>query len=361
MRTKNILLSLILIFTLFTFSTASAEGVGITPFRIEETVKPGQTTTNFITVTNNSDEAKVFYGEVKDFIPRGEGGEAILVPDNSEKEDSLRQWVNLPTSKISLGPGERREIPIIFDVPEDVGPGGYYGAILFGPNPPDEDPDGEGAYIYFSQKVGVLALLQVEGMVDEEAIVREFFTDKMFYFFTPFEVDLATRMENRGNVHIKPVGSIEITNMVGSQVATMQVNEMGGNILPGTVRRFENEWNDQFGFGRYEAMLSLSFGTPPSQGGMGIQTATTKTSFWIIPWKWVLGAILVLTLIGISLYLLFKRYKEKTVKEAVKKAGGDDSLLDKKDSSNLYFYLIVAIILILLLSIGGTIIFLLFA
>jgi hypothetical protein len=152
MRTKNILLSLILIFTLFTFSTASAEGVGITPFRIEETVKPGQTTTNFITVTNNSDEAKVFYGEVKDFIPRGEGGEAILVPDNSEKEDSLRQWVNLPTSKISLGPGERREIPIIFDVPEDVGPGGYYGAILFGPNPPDEDPDGEGAYIYFSQK-----------------------------------------------------------------------------------------------------------------------------------------------------------------------------------------------------------------
>ncbi len=357
---KSSLFLLVLIFSFGFLSPAFGEGIGITPFRIEETVKPGQTTTNFITITNNSDEDKVFYGEVRDFMPRGEGGEAILVPDNSEKEDSLREWVNLPTSKVSLGPGERREIPIIFDIPEDVGPGGYYGAILFGPNPPEDVTEGEGAYISFSQQVGVLALFQVEGMVDEEAIVREFITDKMLYF-TPFEVDLATRMENRGNVHIKPVGSIEITNMVGSQVATMQVNEMGGNILPGTVRKFENEWGDQFGFGRYTATLRLSFGTPPSQGGMGIQTTTAETSFWIIPWKLVAGVIIILILIGIGIYFFFKRYKEKTVKKAIKKAGGDDSLLDKKDSSNLYFYLIVAIILILLLSIGGTIIFLLFS
>jgi hypothetical protein len=168
-------------------------------------------------------------------------------------------------------------------------------------------------------------------------------------------------MENRGNGHIKPIGSITVTNMVGSEVASMQVNEMGGNILPGTVRRFQNEWNDQFGFGRYEALLTLNFGTPPNQGGMGIQNTTATTNFWIIPWKLVAGAVFILILIAIGLYFLFKRYKEKTVKEAIKKAGGDDTLLNKKDSSNLYFYLIVAFILILVFLIIGTIIFLLFA
>ena len=357
---KSISFFALLLFFLFgSFQFIFASGLRATPFRIEETVQPGEEITSFITITNSSDETKTFYADAKDFVPRGEGGSARLVFDDEEREDSLTNWVSFPTPQVRMGPGERREIPIIFTVPEDVGPGGYYGAVVFGPDPP-EDMDNEGALISLTHQVGVLALFQVEGMVDETARIREFVTDQSFYN-TPFDVEFLTRMDNMGNVHIKPVGSIKVTNMVGSEVVNLPVNDLGSNVLPSTTRRFTTGWGDEFGFGKYDAMLTLSFGTSPDQGGMGIQTATAKTSFWVLPRKLIAGIIIGLIAIILLLRYIFKKYKKRAVEEAVKKAGVDPEKIKEKNSQKTYFYLIVGIIIVLFILIIGTILFLLFA
>lgn len=349
----------LLLLSLGFVGNAFADGLRASPFRIEETVKPGQTITSFITITNLSDSSNTFYGAVRDFVPRGEGGEARLVFDDSiDSENSLSSWVSLPNERVTMGPGERRDIPIVFDVPEEAAPGGYYGAIVFGPDAPQVE-EGEGAIVTLAKQVGVLALFQVEGEVDEEARIREFFTDRRFYN-TPFRISFTTRIENMGNVHIKPIGSIRITDMFGSEVINKRVNPHGGNVLPETVRRFENVWEDNFGFGRHEASLTLSFGTPPDQGGSGIQTMVVKTSFWIIPVR--LTLIIVSVLLGLSVLMIFffRKQKRKAVEEAIRKAGGDPETAKEKDSSKKIFTFIIIIILVLVLMITGTVLFLLF-
>ena len=77
MKIKKLALSFLLIlFTFGFFNFAFADGLRASPFRIEETVQPGERITRFITITNVSEETKTFYGGVRDFVPRGEGGEA---------------------------------------------------------------------------------------------------------------------------------------------------------------------------------------------------------------------------------------------------------------------------------------------
>ena len=47
------------------------------------------------------------------------------------------------------------------------------------------------------------------------------------------------RFENKGNVHVKPVGQIEIRDIFGNKVETLAVNEEKGNVLPLSIRRFQ--------------------------------------------------------------------------------------------------------------------------
>lgn len=258
-------------------------GIKASPLRIEEIVEPGDRLTRFVKITNLTDSYQTFYVYLMDFKARGEGGEALLFPVGSEQGPYLANWIEAPAGGIDFSPGEEKQIPITFQVPDQAGPGGHYGAIVFGPRPPEVDPN-EGAIIALTHQVGVLALFHVIGDVIEEGRIREFTTDKNFYP-TPFKINFLTKIEASGNVHIKPIGSIEIKNMFGKQIATLPVNSVGANVLPQSIRRFENSWQDDFGFGRYTASLVLTFGTPAHQGGTGLQTVFAERNFWIMPWN----------------------------------------------------------------------------
>lgn len=337
-------------------------GIKASPLRIEELVEPGQVLTRIVKITNISDSQKIFYAYLMDFKARGEGGEAVLVPAGAEEGPFLAGWIDAPKEGIIFDPGEEKQIPITFRVPEETGPGGYYGAIVFGPQAPRIDPE-EGAIVALTHQVGILALFHVLGDVVEEARIREFATDKNFYG-TPFEVKFLTRVENLSNVHIKPVGVIEIKNIFNKQVAAVPVNQTGANVLPESIRRFENSWQDDFGFGRYTAFLVLNFGTPAHQGGMGVKTVFSQRSFWVIPWKIVTPIFLGL-IFFIALFILFlKIYKGKAIKKALQEAGlGQVKYIRKYQGPSpiLYFGLIIAIILLLLILIGGAVFFLFFA
>jgi len=302
------------------FGDAYGQGsVEASPFRIEETVDPGERVTSFITVTNASDTPRTFYVFVKDFVPKGERGEVTLLSTGSQDGPFLSGWVDIPTEGIDFAPQEKKEIPVNFKVPERVGPGGYYGAVVFGPKPP-ERKDGEGSVVLFAHQVGVLALFQVRGDANKDARIREFTTDTDFYS-NPFDVNFKTRVENIGNVHIKPVGTITVENMRGSQVATIPVNEGGANALPESIRRFDNKWEGDFGFGKYTATLVLSFGGLTIDSGEGVRTASAQTTFWIMPLDVVIPIGIILTIIIITGILLANWYKKKAIKDAFRQIG----------------------------------------
>lgn len=343
---------------------AQAVGIKVSPLRIEKIVDPGEVLEKTIKITNVSDSPKTFYVYLQDFKAGDEKGTALLIPPGSEQGSFLASWIKVTSEGINFAPGEEKEIPIIIEVPEEAGPGGYYGAIIFGTAPPEIE--GGGVAITVGQQTGVLVLLQVSGDVIEDALIREFSTDRNFYS-TPFKVNFLSRIENLGNVHIKPHGTIEIKNIIGKKVATLRVNDQGANVLPNSIRRFENSWEGNFGFGRYTAVLALSFGTFASEGGQGRQTIHTERTFWILPWKIIIPVALGLIFLTAFFVLFLKLYKSRAVQKALKEAGlgsGKYIYVKKQQgpSPALRFGLILFVLLFLiLLLIGGVIYFLFFA
>ncbi len=340
----------------FVFAQAGT-GIKVGPIRIEELVEPGEV----VKVTNLADVPQTFYVYVMDFTAQGEGGGVVLYQAGTQEGSFLSSWVEATKEGISFNPGQEKEITITFRVPKEVGPGGYYGAIVFGPKPPQINPT-EGSVIALTHQAAVLALFHVLGEVDENARIREFATNKNIYS-TPFKVQFLIRVENLGNVHIKPVGSIKITDMRGKEAANLAVNPGGGNVLPKIIRRFENTWEGDFGFGKYTAFLVLNYGVPAHQGGQGIKTLTYQTTFWIVPWNIVIPAAIGFIFIFALFLLMVNLYKNKAVRQALQKAGlaQIQNLEKTKSASGIYLFLILLIALILILIIGVIIFFLFFA
>jgi len=340
---------------------AQGTGIKISPLRIEELVDPGEVLEKSIKITNVSDSPKTFYPFLKDFTAGGETGQVLLISPGSQEGYFMSSWVGISPDGINFAPGEEKEIPIKIKVPDTAGPGGYYGAVVFGSIPPKIEEGG--VVIVVAQQTGVLVLLQVAGDVIEEARIREFTTDRNSYS-TPFKVNFVTRVENLGNVHLKPHGLIEIKSILGKKVATLRVNDSGANVLPNSIRRFENSWEGDFGFGRYTATLSLSFGTFAYEGGQGRQTLYAQRTFWIIPWKMIIPIFLGLIFVGALFALFLKLYKDRAIEKTLKEAGLRRMRYVRKyegPSPALYLGLIILIILILVFLIGGFIFFLFFA
>lgn len=356
---KFFFLSLFFIF--FSAKVFAQVGIKASPLRIEEVVQPGQTITKLIKITNVADFPQKFFAYVMDFKASGESGQAFLMPAGSEEGPYLSSWIEVFQEGIDFAPGEEKQISVTFKVPPDIGPGGYYGAIVFGPQPPKIDPK-EGVALTLTNQVGVLALFHVLGGAIEEARIREFSTDKEVYN-TPFNVNFLVRIENLGNVHIKPIGVIEIKNFFGKVVNSLPVNQVGANVLPKTIRRFENSWKGELAFGRYTASLLINFGLSTAEGGSGVKNLSAKTYFWIVPWKIVIPSFFILLFLFALFYLSIKIYKDKAIRKALQEAGLTRVRYIKKyegPSPTVYLFLLVLIVLILIFLIGALVFLVLF-
>jgi len=301
---------------------AQGIGVKISPTKIEDIVEPGKVYKYELKVTNESSSATKLYAYLKDFKAGGEDGLPILIAPGSEKGYFLASWIDITKEGVEFKPYEEKIIPFYVNIPKETGPGGYYGGVYWGTKPPrlDLNSEDKGAGMSVAQQTGSLVLLQIKGDAIEDAVIREFNTDKDVYP-TPFDVDFLIRIENKGNVHVKPLGQISITNMFGKEVSAVRVNEKGGNVLPNSIRRFNEHWEGDFGFGRYKASIGLSYGTAVDMGGQGKQSLYTEKYFWIIPWKIVNPIIIGFIFFTALFILLLRLYKNKAIKKAMQRAG----------------------------------------
>ena len=332
-----------------TLAQGNGIGVKISPTKIEDIVEPGKTYKYELKVTNESPSAVTFYAYLKDFKAGGEEGLPILIAPGSEKGYFLASWIDIVKDGVDFAPHEEKIIPFYVNIPEETGPGGYYGGVYWGTKPPrlDLNSEDKGAGMSVAQQTGSLVLLQIKGDAIENAIIREFNTDKDVYP-TPFDVDFLIRIENKGNVHVKPLGQISVSNMFGKEVSVVRVNTKGGNVLPNSIRRFNEHWKDDFGFGRYKASIGLSYGTAVDMGGQGKQSLYTEKYFWIIPWKIVNPIIIGFVFFTALFILLLRLYRNKAIKKAMQRAGlGHIKYVKQYDgpSPTLHFAMILLIVL----------------
>lgn len=361
----SLFLGLLISFFYFTPSCL-ADGIKLSPSIIEQNVAPGQVMTQAINVSNESGNSMKIYVYLKDFTADGEDGSPKLLAPGTTEGSFMSSWIEVNDANgVDIPAGTSHVFNFKISVPKETGPGGYYGALVFGTKAEDVRTNAaeKGAASGISQQAGSLLLLRVPGEANETAMVRDFTPDKGLYN-TPFNVKFLTRIENQGNVHIKPRGLIQITNLFDKEVAMVKVNDPGANVLPKSVRKFNSEWADTMGFGRYKATLAMTYGVPVENGGNGQQTLTSISYFWIVPWKiagWVIFALLLM--IG-AVYGLITYYKRKAMHGAMMHANMNGMPYQQQQtvpSSDAHLKLMMLIVVLLVIVLLGTVIFLLFA
>jgi len=283
----------------------SSVGIEVSSPLYEFTIKPGNNAQDIIKIRNVSSAATTFYPEVLDFVAKDESGTpSFLKPGEDSGTYSLAKWITFTKEAVTLAPNKSEAFNFVVNVPADAEPGGHYAGILFS----TQAPKSSGTGINVATKVGSLVLVRVAGDAQELASLKEFSTDKQSY--NQADVRFTTRIENSGNVHVQPKGTITIRNLFGGQVAVLDVNSLSANVLPGSIRKFETNWDSPgFKLGLYRATLSLNYGDPA-------KTLSSQVSFWILPWTQIVIGLVVLILLLVILYLAVKRYNSWIVSRA---------------------------------------------
>ncbi len=310
------LLTLSFVFFQARASAEAGQAFSISPPLIELKADPAQTTSAKIKFTNISNGELLIKMQFNDFGAKNETGEPnIIFDDNQNTGYSLRQWITSP-APFKINSKETKTIEFPINVPKDAEPGGHYAVIRFTGTAPDLEESG----VALSASIGSLVLLQVSGDIKEKSSVVEFYSATPQFnkrsFFEMGPITFVERIRNEGNVHIKPTGTIEITNMFGQKVATQRINgdpaeskNAPKSILPQSIRRFEQTLNTPWLLGKYEAKINVSYGQnqPP---------LVATTTFWVIPYKLIL--LILITLVGLFFILRYsiKRYNAHIINKA---------------------------------------------
>lgn len=294
---------------------SSGQALEIAPPVINLKADPGQTITTKINLRSVSNDPTIVTGEVNDFVAAGEDGTPKLLLDGEEDATtaySLKDWI-APLSQLRLEPREIKDMAVTINVPANAAPGGYYGVIRF----TGTAPELEGQGVALSASLGSLVFVRVSGEAKESLEVEEFAAANNGNSSTLFQaapIQFIERLKNTGNTHLQPAGQITIKDMFGQKVATVNINLPPRNVLPDSIRKFEQSLDssvigDRVLFGYYTADLSVKYGD--SQ-----QTITASTSFWVIPYTLIGIGIAVLIGGFLLLRFLLRRYNRSIINKA---------------------------------------------
>ncbi len=251
----------------------------IVPPTIQQALNPGQNIEGNMKVINDSDRTLTFTATIQDFIVLDTIGTPNLIPPNTlSKRFSAASWIGVTPALFTVEPHKKQTLNYYLQVPLDARPGGHYAAVVFKPVN-TLGVQGTGASV--ETQVGSLFYVGVNGPIVELSQVTKFFTNP-FSEYGP--VNIQTQIKNLGDLHIKPQGTLTISDMFGRTLKTEKLNEV--NIFPTAARDYANSFGQQFMAGRFKASLLASYGQ-----NNNLPLAAT-VYFWVFPWKLTLIVIL---------------------------------------------------------------------
>lgn len=286
----------------------AAQGLQISPVTVNLNADPGKSYVLKLSLMNVTTGDLVFKSAVNDFTAKDETGTPnVILNSTLPASASVVNWVE-PIGDIPLKSKESKTLFVKVTVPANAEAGGHYGVIRFSGTAPSQQPNG----VALAASAGELLLVRVSGTITEQLKLEQFLTaqnGKTKSTFQKTPITFAERISNSGNVHVAPVGNVTVKNMFGKQVAELKVNENNGNILPNSTRKFEQALTNKNMFGRYTAVVNLSYGTQA-------KTLSGTLSFWVIPLKTVALVILAIIVIVVLMRWLIKRYNRWIVRKS---------------------------------------------
>lgn len=274
------------------------------PGLIESELKPGQTIVEYISVANRISDNRTFELTVEDMSGSDSADEPVVLLGEARGPYTLKDYVYFPEKTFTLKLGERARIPVTITIPADAEPGGFYGSVLVSTIQTDDSKN-----IDYSvpkspviARIGTLFFLTVPGNVKKESETKKLSLTNDNWLYEKGPIELNVLYHNTGSVHLNPYGELRIKNLFNEEVGFMELEPWFA--LPQSFRTRSITWDREMLFGRYTATAYINRGYDNIVDEVSV-------SFWVLPWKVIGGAFLIifLTIFGIRTFL--KRFEFK--------------------------------------------------
>ena len=307
--------------------------------------KPGSTVTTTLQVENNEAVPVKIDVQLETFKAYGTSGQAQIyqAPANAD----YIKWVHFSQTTFVAQPNIWVPVTMTISLPKYASLGYYY-AVVFKPEVTTASANDKSII-----KAGnaILVLLDAQtANADPQLQLSSFTATKKLFEYLP--VNFNVNIKNSGNIYLPPSGDIFISKSSSfkNNITTIPLNAAGGNVLPDSSRVFNLSWINGFPvfqpktingqkivdkkgqlvqqlqwnfsqandlrFGKYYAKLVMVY----NNGSREIPVEATL-SFWVIPWKILSIAVIILILIIIGLYTSGHKLADRmfrSVKEARK-------------------------------------------
>jgi len=262
------------------------------PGRFELEMKPGETRTIEITVTNRMGDTRMFNFETEDFKGSDSVEDTVILLGDDRGPYSLKDFISVPEYSFELNHAERATIPVTISVPTDTEPGGLYGSLLTSTASKPTITDAPTSAVI--ARIGTLFFIRVPGEVEEAGQLTSFETidGKKMYGSGP--IDFRLLYKNSGSVHLNPYGEISVKNILGKEIGLLKISPWFA--MPDSLRLREVSWESSFLVGKYTATASIN-------RGYDNVVDTLEYTFWVFPVK-----LLVLICVSIVLVLFVLRF-----------------------------------------------------
>ncbi len=315
-------------------SASAADGFNIitSPLPIKLATAPGKTVETEMRIKNQGSQAETIKVGLMKFGATGENGQPDLF-DLSPK-DTYASWVHFSPAEFVAEPNVWKTVKVTIDVPPEASLG-YYLAITFSRATQVKQKNVSSV----KGAVATLVLLDTKtGNEKHQLQLLNFSASHGFYEYLPAQFTI--KLRNTGNIYISPVGNIFIQRS-NKPVDTLDFNAAGGSVLPASNRVFTVPWSNGFPvfkdrlvngkpdpgkngqpkqdlkwdfthlnklrIGRYTAKVLVVY-----DNGKQDVPLEAAVNFWVIPWKILLGMLVIVVLLGYGLFSLARSAARKT-------------------------------------------------
>jgi hypothetical protein len=279
--------------------TASAESITIAPVFQELVVTQStKSETGSFSITNRSNLPQTYKLRAINIDTSDQTGGILLSGLNQDfvKRHGLVAWLEFQETEVTILSNQTREVAFQINNSADLPPGGHYGAILTQlvtqtPTPDDNKVslNPEAAALIFVKKIGGERYdLNVKSTTIEGVALS-------------LPKSIGVLLENRGDIHVIPRGSVVVKDMFGREIKRGAINTESVLILPAKNRLIDVDLRSLRGGlrwpGRYTATISYRF-----EGQIASQV--TNIRFWVLNLPVLGGVIFTIT----GLFWLIFRY-----------------------------------------------------
>lgn len=294
----------------------------ISPSPLVATLKPGVTTTLEIKIRNAGTQPEDLKIAPRTF--KITDSQQLQIDDT--KQPDIASWISFGAPTFSVKPGEIYTQRVTLAVPKDAGFSYSFALMISRQQAPL--PQAGGASLKGSVALFTLINIDRPG-ANRKLEVTKFSTSKGVYEYLPAEFDID--FKNTGNTIAQPAGNIFVQRGTDDKtpIDTLPVNSNNGYILPGATRTLKVDWDDGFQvqrsttnadgttsthlewnwgklgtirIGKYTARLVAIY-----NDGQRDVPVYADVSFWVIPWKILLGMLIAFLLVAAGVWSLVSK------------------------------------------------------